>query len=175
MTSPGRRPILSLLTCGSRCSCPRPGWRGRGGDPGGSGWRSRPAPPCHRTGPPAAPTPIIIIIIIIVKSLSLSLLVTTYLVSDHPGWVPELLVNTQLRLVKHSGLYHLGTTGIEVKSRMLFALFKISSLWNSSHRYLLLEPGEQQGVLLPLGGGGHQVAGADSVDHLHQDKDITKV
>ena len=41
--------------------------------------------------------------------------------------------------------------------------------------YLLLEPGEQQGVLLPLGGGGHQVAGADGVDHLHQDTNITKV
>ena len=41
--------------------------------------------------------------------------------------------------------------------------------------HLLLEPGEQQGVLLSLSGGGDQVAGADGVDHLHQDKDITKV
>ena len=56
---------------------------------------------------------------------------------QHPGAVPELLVHRQLRLVKHSGLYD-----------------------------GLLEPGEQLPVLLHLGGGGDQVAGADGVDWL---------
>ena len=58
---------------------------------------------------------------------------------QHPGAVPELLVDRQLRLVKDSGLYD-----------------------------GLLEPGEQLPVLLHLGGGGHQVAGADGVDRLVQ-------
>ena len=56
---------------------------------------------------------------------------------QHPGAVPELLVHSQLRLVKHGGL-------------------------DDS----LLEPGEELPVLLHLGGGGHQVAGADGVDWL---------
>ena len=56
---------------------------------------------------------------------------------QHPGAVPELLVHRQLRLVKHGGLYH-----------------------------GLLEPCEQLPVLLHLGGGGDQVAGADSINWL---------
>ena len=58
---------------------------------------------------------------------------------QHPGAVPELLVHGQFRLVKYSGLYD-----------------------------GFLEPGEELTVLLHLGGGGDQVAGADGVDGLVQ-------
>ena len=53
---------------------------------------------------------------------------------QHPGRVPQLLVHAQLGLVKHCWLYD-----------------------------GLLEPGEQLPVLLHLGGGGHEVGGADGV------------
>lgn len=53
---------------------------------------------------------------------------------QHPGRVPQLLVHAQLGLVKDCWLYD-----------------------------GLLEPGEQLPVLLHLGGGGHEVGGADGV------------
>ena len=58
---------------------------------------------------------------------------------QHPGAVPQLLVDGELRLVEHGGLDH-----------------------------LLLQPGQQQCVLLLLGGGGHHVARADGVNILVQ-------